>query len=71
MLGDCLGRTGPSGTQPWEVVHSQMSVKAGGTGCRWRTEDGRGQERGLERSQGKVRLLQRGGHWMNILSIGH
>lgn len=32
MLGYCLGRTSLGGTQPWEVLHSQMSVKAGGIG---------------------------------------
>lgn len=33
MMGDWLGRTSLDGTQPWEVLCSQMSVKAGGTGC--------------------------------------
>lgn len=29
--------TRPEGTQPWEVVQSPTSVKAGGTGSIWRT----------------------------------
>lgn len=53
MVGDQLGRTGSGGTQPWEVLHGQMSVKAGGTGCRRRAG---AKERGLERSQEKVRV---------------
>lgn len=32
MLGYCLERTSLGGTQPWEVLHRQMSLKADGIG---------------------------------------
>lgn len=54
MLVYCLGRTRLDGTQPWTVLHSQRSVRAGGTGSRGR---GAGEGEG-ERSSPKLRKGQ-------------
>lgn len=67
MLGYCLGRTSLGGTQPWEILHRQMSVKADGIGWgvsppRGDRKEDRGLGKGPERSQDKVRAPKGGGH---------
>lgn len=46
-VGVLLGSTRLGGTQLWEVLHSQTSIKTEGTGYRWRTEMGKDKKRGL------------------------